>query len=99
MTATSWVQITKAVLLLIGSFVITFIVFAKFDFSVMNMFQHVKSATPFGEEFLNPGNKYKDGLDMISFNMALVLGAAGLPHLLVRFFTRSEEHTSELQSP
>ncbi|WP_026566041.1 solute symporter family protein [Bacillus sp. UNC41MFS5] len=94
MTATSWVQITKAVLLLIGSFVITFIVFAKFDFSVMNMFQHVKSATPFGEEFLNPGNKYKDGLDMISFNMALVLGAAGLPHLLVRFFTVKDAATA-----
>ncbi|GAA1378937.1 hypothetical protein GCM10009597_29950 [Peribacillus frigoritolerans] len=36
---------------------------------------------------MNPGNKYTDGLDMISFNMSLVLGAAGLPHLLVRFFT------------
>ena len=94
MTATSWVQITKAVLLLIGSFILTFIVFAKFDFNVMNMFEHVKSATPLGENFLNPGNKYKDGLDMISFNMALVLGAAGLPHLLVRFFTVKDAATA-----
>ncbi len=94
MTATSWVQITKAVLLLIGSFILTFIVFAKFNFNVMNMFEHVKSATPLGESFLNPGNKYKDGLDMISFNMALVLGAAGLPHLLVRFFTVKDAATA-----
>ena len=94
MTATSWVQITKAALLLIGSFILTFIVFAKFDFNVMTMFEHVKSATPFGADYLNPGNKYKDGLDMISFNMSLVLGAAGLPHLLVRFFTVKDAATA-----
>jgi cation/acetate symporter len=94
MTATSWVQITKAVLLLGGSFILTFIVFAKFNFNVMYMFEHVKSVTPLGDEFLNPGNKYKNGLDMISFNMALVLGAAGLPHLLVRFFTVKDASTA-----
>lgn len=94
MTATSWVQITKAALLIAGSLVLTFIVFSKFNFNVLNMFEHVKSATPLGESFLNPGNKYKDGLDMISFNMSLVLGAAGLPHLLVRFFTVKDAATA-----
>ncbi|MBT2669692.1 cation acetate symporter [Streptomyces sp. ISL-14] len=90
MRATSWVQITKAVLLLGGSAVLTFIVFSRFNFNISEMFHHVQTATPLGKEFLNPGNKYTDGLDMISFNMSLVLGAAGLPHLLVRFFTVKE---------
>lgn len=43
---------------------------------------------------MDPGNKYTDGLDMISFNMSLVLGAAGLPHLLVRFFTVKDAATA-----
>jgi cation/acetate symporter len=94
MTATSWVQITKAVLLLGGSFVLTFLVFAKFDFSLINMFQQIKTASPFGAELANPGNKYSNGLDMISLNMALVLGVAGLPHLLIRFFTVKDAVTA-----
>lgn len=94
MTATSWVQITKAVLLLGGSAVLTFIVFSRFNFNISEMFHHVQTATPLGKDFLDPGNKYTDGLDMISFNMSLVLGAAGLPHLLVRFFTVKDAATA-----
>ncbi|MBT2614742.1 MULTISPECIES: cation acetate symporter [unclassified Bacillus (in: firmicutes)] len=94
MRATSWVQITKAVLLLGGSAVLTFIVFSRFNFNISEMFHHVQTATPLGKEFLHPGNKYTDGLDMISFNMSLVLGAAGLPHLLVRFFTVKDAATA-----
>lgn len=94
MTATSWVQITKAVLLLGGSSILTFMVFSKFNFNVSEMFHHVKTVTPLGTDYLQPGNKYKDGLDMISLNMALVLGAAGLPHLLVRFFTVKDAVTA-----
>lgn len=60
MTATSWVQIIKAVLLMIGTFIISLIVFSKFDFNVMKMFTEMKSATPLGESFLNPGNKFKN---------------------------------------
>lgn len=94
MTATSWVQITKAILLLGGSFVLTFLVFAKFDFSIIQMFQQIKTASPFGAELANPGNKYSNSLDMISLNMALVLGVAGLPHLLIRFFTVKDAVTA-----
>ena len=94
MTATSWVQITKAVLLLGGSFVLTFMVFSKFDFSIINMFQQIKTASPFGAELGNPGNKYTNGLDMLSLNMALVFGVAGLPHLLIRFFTVKDAVTA-----
>lgn len=94
MTATSWVQIVKAVLLVAGTFIISVMVFAKFDFSVTQMFEQMKTATPLGEKFLNPGNKFKDGLDTISLNLALVLGTAGLPHILMRFFTVKDAPTA-----
>lgn len=87
MTATSWVQIVKAVLLMLGTLIISIIVFAKFDFSITEMFRQMKTATPLKETFLNPGVKYTNGLDTLSLNLALVLGTAGLPHILVRFFT------------
>lgn len=94
MTATSWVQITKAVLLMIGTAIISFLVFARFDFSVTTMFNEVSKATPLGSDFLNPGNKFKLPLDTISLNMALVLGTAGLPHILIRFFTVKDAPTA-----
>lgn len=94
MTATSWVQIVKAVLLMGGTFLISIIVFAKFGFSFTEMFAQMKTATPLKEAFLNPGVKYKDGIDTLSLNMALVLGTAGLPHILVRFFTVKDAKTA-----
>jgi len=94
MHATSWVQITKAVLLMLGTLVIVLIVFAKFNWSVTNMFDHMRTATPLGETFLNPGNKFKDPIDVISLNLALVLGTAGLPHILTRFFTVKDAQTA-----
>lgn len=94
MTATSWVQIVKAVLLMLGTFVISVMVFAKFDFSVTNMFEHMKTATPIGEAFLDPGNKYKNPIDTLSLCLALVLGTAGLPHILTRFFTVKDATTA-----
>ncbi|WP_409178399.1 cation acetate symporter [Brevibacillus fortis] len=94
MTATSWVQIVKAVLLMVGTFIISMMVFAKFDFNLLKMFEQMKAATPLGEQFLNPGNKFKVGLDTISLNLALVLGTAGLPHILIRFFTVKDATTA-----
>ena len=87
MVATSWVQIIKAFLLMLGTLVLSIIVFAKFDFNVLNMFAQVKVSTPLGASFLNPGNAFKIPLDVISLNLALILGTAGLPHILIRFFT------------
>jgi len=94
MTATSWVQIVKAVLLMFGTLIISIMVFAKFDFSVLKMFNEMKTATPLGEGFLNPGNKFKNPLDTISLNLALILGTAGLPHILIRFFTVKDAVTA-----
>ncbi|WP_462411217.1 solute symporter family protein [Neobacillus sp. Marseille-QA0830] len=94
MHATSWVQIIKAVLLMGGTLVISIIVFSKFNFSVTDMFAQMKTATPLKDAFLNPGVKYKDGIDTLSLNMGLVLGTAGLPHILVRFFTVKDAKTA-----
>ncbi|MDA7025291.1 cation acetate symporter [Bacillus sp. CLL-7-23] len=87
MIATSWVQIIKAILLMAGTLIISIIVFSKFGFSLTNMFEKMKTATPLGPDFLNPGNKYNDPLETLSLNLALVLGTAGLPHILIRFYT------------
>jgi len=77
-----------------GTLVISIIVFAKFNWSITDMFAQMKTATPLKETFLNPGVKYKIGLDTISLNMGLVLGTAGLPHILVRFFTVKDAKTA-----
>ncbi len=87
MTATSWVQITKAFLLLGGTFLIFIMVMAKFDFNFLRVFEEMKTATPLKEAYLNPGVKYTNGLDAISLTLGLVLGTAGLPHVLSRFLT------------
>ncbi|MED4116287.1 cation acetate symporter [Priestia megaterium] len=87
MTATSWVQITKAILLLGGTVVIFCMVMAKFDFNFFRVFEEMKTATPLKEAYLNPGAKYVNGLDAISLTLGLVLGTAGLPHVLSRFLT------------
>lgn len=94
MAATSWVQIIKAVLLMIGTVVISFLVLMKFDFNIMKMFTDMKAVTPAGEAYLNPGVKYTNGLDTMSMMIALVFGTAGLPHILMRFFTVKDAKTA-----
>lgn len=92
MTATSWVQIIKACLLLFGTTILAFLVFWKFDFSLMKMFDTI--STEHGDQFLNPGIKYSSSLDSVSMMMALVLGTSGLPHILMRFFTVKDARTA-----
>jgi len=94
MTATSWVQIIKAVLLMLGTVVISFLVLAKFNFNILTMFDEIKTLTPLGEKYINPGVKYTNSLDTISMMAALVLGTAGLPHILMRFFTVKDAKTA-----
>lgn len=94
MTATSWVQIIKAALLMLGTVIISFLVLAKFDFSIAQMFTQMTTETEHGAAYLNPGLRYTDGIDTISMLMALVLGTAGLPHILMRFFTVKDAQTA-----
>ncbi|WP_057761061.1 cation acetate symporter [Cytobacillus praedii] len=94
MTATSWVQIIKAVLLMLGTIIISFLVLSRFHFNIFEMFSTMKTATPLGEAYLNPGVKYKVPLDTLSLMIALVFGTAGLPHILMRFFTVRDAKTA-----
>ncbi|WP_301109176.1 cation acetate symporter [Sporosarcina sp.] len=94
MTATSWVQIVKAILLMAGTIVISFLVLLKFNFNFIGMFDAMRTATPHGEAFLHSGVVYKDTIGLISVLIALVLGTAGLPHILMRFFTVKDAKTA-----
>ncbi|GGI93285.1 solute symporter family protein [Deinococcus wulumuqiensis] len=85
MLATTWVQIVKAMLLMFATIVMTVLILAKFGFSFSNLLG--EAARVNGQEFLVPGAKFKNPIDLISLCLALVLGTAGLPHILTRFFT------------
>ncbi len=102
MTATTWVQIIKACLLLGGATFMAVSVLWHFGFSPEAMFaQAVKiktdlattggktaeEAAKLGQSIMGPGNFVKDPISAISFGMALMFGTAGLPHILMRFFT------------
>ena len=102
MTATTWVQIIKACLLLGGATYMALAVLWHFGFSPEAMFaQAVKVKTDLalkdgkiaevaaklGQSIMGPGNFVKDPISAISFGMALMFGTAGLPHILMRFFT------------
>jgi cation/acetate symporter len=91
MKGTTWVQIVKAVLLMTGTVLITVLVLAKFGFNLSELLGAAADNTGKGQAFLEPGLKYGVDLttkiDFISLSLALVLGTAGLPHILIRFYT------------
>ena len=85
MLATTWVQIVKAVLLLGGAALLAFLVLAKFGFDPRALF--AAAAAQQGAGVLAPGKLVSNPLDAISLGMALMFGTAGLPHILMRFYT------------
>ncbi|AOA59497.1 cation acetate symporter [Acinetobacter larvae] len=95
MLATTWVQIIKAVLLLSGATFMAFMVLSSVGFSFTNMFNN--AITVFGEvnkisfedasKIMGPGSLAANPLDALSLGLALMFGTAGLPHILMRFFT------------
>ncbi len=102
MTATTWVQIIKACLLLGGASFMALAVLWHFGFSPEAMFagavkiktdlalkdgKVAEAAAKIGQSIMGPGNFVKDPISAISFGMALMFGTAGLPHILMRFFT------------
>jgi len=91
MKGTTWVQIIKAVLLIAGAALMTFWVFSKYGFSLSSIMGAAADNSPLGQQLLEPGAKYGintlSKVDFISLSMALVLGTAGLPHVLMRFYT------------
>ncbi|MFD5000147.1 solute symporter family protein [Streptomyces buecherae] len=91
MKGTTWVQMVKAVLLIAGTLLITFLVLLKYDFNISTLLGEAADNSGAGSAFLEPGLKYgidaTTKLDFISLGIALVLGTAGLPHILIRFYT------------
>jgi cation/acetate symporter len=99
MKGTTWVQIVKAVLLMGGTLLMTLLVLGRFGFDISHMLGSAARASGKGPAFLEPGLKYGkvvpgngfqtvvNKLDLISLGLALVLGTAGLPHILTRFYT------------
>ncbi len=87
MVATTWVQIIKACLLLGGASFIAFMVLSHFDFSLEAMFRTATEVHPGGGSILAPGKLVTDPISAVSLGMALMFGTAGLPHILMRFFT------------
>ncbi|MEU0842134.1 cation acetate symporter [Streptomyces sp. NPDC005962] len=91
MKGTTWVQMVKAVLLIAGTLLITFLVLLKFHFNVSDLLGEAAKNSGMGASFLEPGLKYginaTSKLDFLSLGIALVLGTAGLPHILIRFYT------------
>jgi cation/acetate symporter len=102
MTATTWVQIIKACMLLAGVSFMAFMVLAQFSFSPEALFAKAvevktqfalndgklpEDAAKIGLAIMGPGGFVKDPISAISFGMALMFGTAGLPHILMRFFT------------
>ena len=87
MIATSWVQIVKTVLLMSSTFLLSLIVFSYYRWDLSNLIAEVKQGTPLGDQFFLPGHLLQSPLEMISLYFALLLGTAGLPHILIRFYT------------
>jgi cation/acetate symporter len=85
MIATTWVQIVKAVLLLGGAFLLAMLVLARFGMNPAALF--AAAAERYGQGVLSPGALVANPWDAISLGMALMFGTAGLPHILMRFFT------------
>ena len=87
MTATTWVQIIKAILLLGGASFMSFMVLYLTHFDLKLYFDTAIAHHPKGEAIMAPGSFIKDPISAISLGLALMFGTAGLPHILIRFFT------------
>jgi cation/acetate symporter len=87
MLATTWVQIIKAGLLMTAGVVVTVLVLAKTGFNPVELFNRAINQHPDGKAFVSPGLQHPDAINGISFGIAFLLGTAGLPHILMRFFT------------
>jgi cation/acetate symporter len=90
MLATTWVQIIKAILLLSGATFMAIAVLSHFGFSLEAMFAAAVKVHAKGDAIMAPGGLVSDPISAISLGIALMLGTAGLPHILMRFFTVSD---------
>jgi len=89
MLATTWVQIIKAVLLLLAGTFLTVLVFAHFGYSLDLLMNKAVETHKSGINIMSPGNLLSDPVSAVSLSLGLMFGTAGLPHILMRFFTVS----------
>src|SRR5476651_1688517 len=87
MLATTWIQIIKAALLLAGAAFMAFMVLERFGFSLNALFSQAILAHPKHLAIMSPGGLVSDPVSAVSLGLALIFGTAGLPHILMRFFT------------
>src|SRR5476651_2591995 len=87
MLATTWVQIIKAILLLAGATFMAVMVKKSVNFNFNTLFQQAVAVHPKGIAIMSPGGLVSDPISALSLGLALMFGAAGLPHILMRFFT------------
>ncbi|MGH3040998.1 MAG: solute symporter family protein [Gaiellaceae bacterium] len=87
MLATTWVQIVKAVMLMSATIVLSLFVLGEVGFNPVELFNEAEEQSPEGDAYLAPGLFLENPIDTVSLGIALVLGTAGLPHILMRFFT------------
>jgi len=87
MLATTWVQIIKAVLLLFGASFMAIMVMKATGFSFNTLFTEAMEVHPKGAAIMQPGGLVKDPISALSLGLGLMFGTAGLPHILMRFFT------------
>jgi len=94
MIATTWVQIVKAVLLLTGAAMLAFMVLMKFSFNPLALFE--EAARQYGNGVLAPGGFVAGKVEGMSLGLALMFGTAGLPHILMRFYTVPDARTARV---
>ena len=90
MLATTWVQIIKAVLLLAGASFMALMVMKSVNFDFNTLFAEAVKVHPKGNDIMSPGGLVSDPISALSLGLALMFGTAGLPHILMRFFTVSD---------
>jgi len=87
MVATTWVQIIKACMLLFGGTMVLVLAYMQFGFSLTELLQKVEAVHKLGAKLMAPGALLADPVTAISLGLGLMFGTAGLPHILMRFFT------------
>jgi cation/acetate symporter len=101
MVATTWVQIIKACLLLGGGTAMMLLAFSRFGFSFETMFTQAVAAHKSGIKIMGPGSLMADPVSAVSLSLALLFGTAGLPHIMMRFFTvpTPRKHANPCSTP
>ena len=94
MLATTWVQIVKAVLLMAGAALLALLVLMRYSLNPLALF--ADAASRYGDAVLAPGRLVSDPIDAISLGIALMFGTAGLPHILMRFYTVPDARTARV---